>query len=60
MQPFVIPIRTREQSYACEVQTPMRERWVRLRATFTLLLWVIMQVSGSTFTLSHSFVGFVL
>ncbi len=46
------------RAYACKVQTPMRERWVRLRATFTP--WVIIQVSGSKFTLSHGFVGFVL
>ncbi len=50
-------IRAREQSYACEVQTPMQERWVWFRATFALLPRVIMQVSSSKFTLNHSFMG---
>ncbi len=57
MQPFVIH-NSRPRAYACEVQIPMRERWVWLRDTFTLLPRVIMQVSGSKFTLNHGFMGF--
>ncbi len=38
-------------SNACEEQTPMRKRWVWLRSTVTLLPWVIIQVSGSKYTL---------
>ncbi len=41
---FVIPVRAREQ----------------IRATFTLLLQVIIQVSGSKFMLNHCFMGFLL
>ncbi len=41
-------------------KVPMQERWIRLWATFALLPPVIMQVSGSKFTLNQGFMGFLL